>query len=328
MNGLTPLPVQAILARAEEHQPLLRDPDWAAGAAYIADHFVPIGQAAIPITDLGLLRGDAVYDVVSVSRGQFFRLHDHQARFALSCERMALKSPFAPGEEAAVLNSLVARTGLKDTYVWWTVTRGFNPASPKDRLHADRFDNRFYAFAIPYIFIKDDAARRAGIHLHISREYIRIPATSVDPRAKNFNSLDLSMSLLEAGRHSADWSVMTNGHGVLTEAPGSNIFVVRDGRIMTPELGCLEGITRMTVRELCSEIGTEVKVGRVTVDDLMTADEAFLTSSAGGILPVSRVDGTRLCQGAGPVSTTLHNLYWERRWKGWHGRAVDYGAVA
>ena len=328
MNRPSPLPVQAIFAGAEEHRSQRRAPDWAAGAAYIADHFVPIGQAAIPITDLGVLRGDAVYDVVSVSRGHFFRLDDHQARFARSCTRMALKSPFSPDGEAGVLNSLVARTGLKDAYVWWAVTRGYNPAPPADRLHADRFTNRFYAFAIPYVFIKDDADRQAGIHLRISQDYIRIPATAVDPRAKNFNSLDLSMSLLEAGRHDADWSVMTDGDGVLTEAPGSNIFVVKDDRIVTPELGCLEGITRLTVRELCEEIGYEVEAGRVTVNDLMTADEAFLTSSAGGILPVSGVDGTVLCQGAGPVSTEIHNLYWERRWKGWHGREVDYGAVA
>ncbi len=327
MNDLTPIPVQEIAAKAEEHRPLIRDPGWAEGAAFIIDRFVPLGQAAVPITDLGFLRGDAVYDVVSVSRGQFFRLSDHQARFARSCSRMLLRNPFTPEKVARLLNALVARTGLKDAYIWWAVTRGSNPALPADRLHSDRFTNRFYAFAIPYVFIKDDADRQAGINLHIAKDYIRIPANAVDPRAKNFNSLDLSMSLFEAGRHGAGWSVMTDGNGALAEAPGSNVFVVRDGRVMTPELGCLEGITRLTAIELCRETGLEAAVGRVTVDDLMSAEEVFLTSSAGGILPVSRVDGVPVRQGVGPVSAKIHNLYWERRWQGWHGLAVDYGAV-
>ncbi|MYF88328.1 MAG: branched-chain amino acid--2-keto-4-methylthiobutyrate aminotransferase [Boseongicola sp. SB0676_bin_33] len=315
------------MTNSPAHAPLERTQEWATGAAYVIDRFVPLDKAAVPITDLGLVRADAVYDVVSVSRGQFFRLEDHQARFARSCSRMKLSSPFSPAEEAALLNALVARTGLKDAYVWWAITRGANLPHPSDRLHAERFQNRFYAFVMPYVFINDDVDRQAGIHLHVSKDYIRIPANAVDPRAKNFCSLDLNMSLMEAGGAGAEWSVLTDGNDVLTEAPGSNIFVVRDDKIMTPELGCLEGITRLTALELCAEIGLDVEAGRVTVNDLVTADEAFLTSSAGGILPVSTVDGQPICQGSGPVSTRIHNLNWETRWAGWHGTPVDYEAA-
>ena len=327
MNGLSPVPVQGIMAADPAHAPMERAPEWTAGAAYVIDRFLPLGEAAVPITDLGLVRADAVYDVVSVSRGQFFRLEDHQARFARSCDRMKLSSPFDQAEEATLLNELVARTGIRDAYVWWAVTRGANLPHPSDRLHAERFQNRFYAFVTPYVFIKDDADRQAGIHLRVSNDYIRIPANAIDPRAKNFCSLDLNMSLMEAGAAGAGWSVLTDGNDVLTEAPGSNIFVVRENRIMTPELGCLEGITRLTALELCAEIGMSVEVGTVTVDDLLTADEAFLTSSAGGIVPVSTVNEQPICQGSGPVSTRIHNLYWEKRWAGWHGTPVDYEAV-
>jgi len=324
MSALSPLPVQRIMAEEAAHQPLARDPAWAGGAAYIIDRFVPLAEAAVPVTDLGFMRADAVYDVVSVSRGQFFRLADHQARFARSCARMKLTNPFDREAEAAVLNALVARTGMKDAYVWWAVTRGANPSVPADRLHPDRFTNRFYAFVVPYIFIKHDEDRQKGIHLHVSDEYIRIPPNAVDPRAKNFCSLDLNMSLMEAGAAGAEWSVLTDGQGVLTEAPGSNIFVIRDGRAMTPATGGLEGVTRLTALDLCREVGLEVVETDVTTADLMSADEAFLTSSAGGILPVSAVDGTPLCQGAGPISTRVHNLYWEKRWAGWHGTPVQY----
>lgn len=317
-------PVQEIMSENAAHAAIECDPLWCAGAAYVIDKIVPIAQAAVPITDLGFMRSDAVYDVVSVSRGQFFRLRDHQERFARSCARMQLTNPFNLGEEVAILNELVARTGMKDAFVWWAVTRGANPALPADRLHANKFHNRFYAFVIPYVFVKSDAERQAGIHLHVSKNFIRIPMNAVDPRAKNFCSLDLNMSLMEAGEAGAEWSVMTDGDGVLTEAPGSNIFVVKGDKVLTPELGCLEGVTRQTARELCEEIGKEIEVTTVTVDDLMSADEAFLTTSAGGILPVSAVDGRALCQGAGPVSTLIHNLYWDKRWDGWKGTPVDY----
>lgn len=327
MSDLAPLAVQAIMAREAAHQPVPREPGWAQGAAYVIDRFVPLAEAAVPITDLGFVRADAVYDVVSVSRGQFFRLADHQARFARSCARMQLTNPYNLADEAALLHELVVRTGLKNAYVWWAVTRGANPSQPADRLHAERFTNRFYAFVVPYIFIKGDADRQTGIHLRISKDYIRIPAKAVDPRAKNFCSLDLNMSLMEAGKAGAEWSVLTDGNGILTEAPGSNIFVIRGGRALTPATGGLEGITRLTAMELCKEAGLEVSETDVSVQDLITADEAFLTSSAGGILPVSVVDETPLCQGAGPLSIKIHNLYWEKRWSGWHGTPIDYEAL-
>ena len=327
MTALTPISVQSIMAEAPEHAPLPRDPAWSSGAAYIIDRFVPLDEAAVPITDLGFTRADAVYDVVSVSRGQFFRLADHQQRFARSCARMKLSNPFDEAGEAALLNALVARTGIKDAYVWWAVTRGANLKRPADRVHPERFVNRFYAFVVPYIFIKGDADRRAGINLHISKDFIRIPENAVDPRAKNFCSLDLNMSLMEAGATGAEWSVLTNGQGSLTEAPGSNIFIIKNGRALTPATGGLEGVTRQTAMELCREIGLAIEETDVSVSDLTNADEAFLTSSAGGIMPVSAVDGVALCEGAGPISTTLHNRYWQKRWAGWHGTPVVYEAI-
>ena len=158
------------------------------------------------------------------------------------------------------------------------------------------------------MFIKDDADRQAGLHLHVSEDYIRIPPEAVDPRAKNFCSLDQAMSLMEAGAAGAGWSVLTDGKGYLAEAPGSNIFVVGKGGLRTPDHGCLEGITRKTVLELAGELDLTFEVAPVSVGELLEAEEAFLTSSAGGILPVSTVNGRPLCQGAGPVSDAYPQL--------------------
>ena len=320
------LGVCKIIANDPRHNREKHAPEFGAGSAFIIDRFCPINQAAVPVTDLGFIRADAAYDVVTVSRGSFFRLKQHQERFARSCERVRLTNPFDRKDEAELLGQLVALTGLKDAYVWWCVTRGSYPENTSDRLKAHKFENRFYAFAVPFIFIKNDAERIKGIDLCVSKSRIRIPPQAVDPRSKNFCSLDLAMSLFEAGDSGADWSILTDGRGFLTEAPGCNIFLVKNGAVSTPETGVLEGITRETAMELCSELGLSVRCAALEATDLSIADEAFLTSSAGGIIPVATVDGFPLsgCNGPGPVSRKLHNLYWKKRWAGWHGEPVRY----
>ena len=115
--------------------------------------------------------------------------------------------------------------------------------------------------------------------------------------------------------------------GYVSEASGENIFVVRDGVVYTPELtSCLEGITRRTTLELAAEIGLPAREEKVHADQLLAADEAFITSTAGGIMPVNSVDGIVFggSDGPGELTARLHNLYWEKRWDGWLGTPVHY----
>ena len=115
-------------------------------------------------------------------------------------------------------------------------------------------------------------------------------------------------------------------NGYLTEAVGANVFVVRDGAVLSPDAGCLEGITRQSVFDLCSELGIPSKATRVHSDELGGADEVFLTTTAGSVMPVRTVDGELVAgrDGPGPISVRLHNQYWERRWDGWHATPVRY----
>ncbi|MCG8441339.1 MAG: aminotransferase class IV [Caulobacterales bacterium] len=322
------LPVADIMARDPAHARLPHDARYEAGAAYVIDGFCALDEARVPITDLGFNRADAVYDVVSVSRGQYFRLGHHQTRFARSLERMRLRSPFDAEQEHRLLDRLMTLTGLRDAYVWWGVTRGSMPARSSDRLNPDRFENRYYAFAIPYLFICNDEQRARGVNIALSRRHIRIPPRAVDPRAKNFHGLDLAMSLYEAGERDAEWSVLPDADGYLTESPGSNIFVIKDGVVATPDSGCLEGVTRQTAIDLCTEAGLTCEARRVRAEELEEADEAFMTSTAGGIMPVGAVDGRPLggAPGPGTLTTRLHNLYWRKRWEGWDATPVDYQA--
>jgi branched-chain amino acid aminotransferase len=136
--------------------------------------------------------------------------------------------------------------------------------------------------------------------------------------------------MLEALKKGGEACVLTDAEGNLTESAGSNVFLVKDGVVVTPSDGCLEGITRQTTFDLCEEFGIPCEVRKVGADELRNADEAFFTTTAGGIMPMGSVDGKDLGgkPGAGEISVRLHNAYWEKRWAGWHGEPVDYSLAA
>ncbi len=315
-----------IMESHPEHARMPHEPDFAFGAAFVADRFCPVFEASIPIIDLGFMHADAVYDVVSVSRGMFFKLEQHQARFARACEKIRLRNPYTREQEANILHEMVARAGLRDAYVWWTVTRGAPPLGRNEMIDPDKFENRFYGFATPFIFMFEDEQRAQGVDLIVSRDYIRIPPRAVDPTAKNFCWLDMQMALFEAGDKHADWAVLADEEGYLAEATGANIFAVVDGTVVTPDSGCLEGITRQSTMELCRELSIPVAARLVHADELKVAEEVFMTTTAGSIMPVRSVDEKAVGKhgGAGEISLRLHNLYWEKRWAGWHGTPVRY----
>ena len=318
--------VAEIMASHPDHERGPHAEEYAAGSAFVTDHFCPVIEASVPLVDCGFMHADAVYDVVSVSRGSFFRLEQHQARFDRACQAIRVRNPFDREREAEILHELVARTGLRDAYVWWTVTRGMAPMGRSEMVDASKFQNRFYAFVVPFIFIADDEQRSRGVDLIVSRERIRISPRAVDPTAKNFCWLDMQMGLLEAGDRGAEWAVLTDEAGVITEAAGANVFAVVDGVVVTPDAGCLEGITRQSVFDLCSELGLPVKATRLHADELRAADEVFMTTTAGSVMPVRSVDGSLVGgrNGPGEASVRLHNLYWEKRWAGWDATPVRY----
>ncbi len=303
------------------------EPEYEMGSAFMLGQYCSIELAGVPIADMGFMHADAAYDVVSVSKGEFFRLEDHLNRFESSCEKFRLTNPYTREETAEILTNLVKLAGTQEAYVWWCVTRGFMTPGAS-RADTDAFENQFYAFVIPYMYIAHDDQRTRGMDIQISKNYIRIPTNAVDPTAKNLHWMDMKLALFEAADAGKEWSVLTDSDGNLTEAPGANIFLIKDKGIYTPDSGCLEGITRKTTLELAEELGLSIHVGKVSKEQLLSADEAFITSTAGGIMPINSVDEIVLGGNAGPgeLTTRLHNLYWEKRWGGWLGTPVDYDA--
>jgi branched-chain amino acid aminotransferase len=283
--------------------------------------YVPIAEARIPVTDWGFVRSDVTYDVVHVWKGSFFRLEDHLDRFERGVAALRMQLPHTREGVGEILMECVRLTGQRDAYVEMGCTRGAPPQGSRDPREAT---NRFFAFALPFIWIATEEQRRRGLHLVISSVQ-RIPPESVDPTVKNFHWGDLMRGLYEAYDRGGETAVLSDGKGNVTEGPGFNIFAVQDGRVSTPAAGVLQGITRMTVMELCEESGVPLEAAPLPAEAVRGADEVFLSSTAGGILPVATVDGKPVGDGnPGPITTRLRDLYWTKKEAGWHGTPVTY----
>lgn len=285
---------------ASEHNP-------ADGIAFVDGAYVPLAEARIPLIDRGFVRSDATYDVTHVWNGRFFRLDDYIDRFHESMRGLRMSLPYSKAEIAEILTECVRRSGLRDAYVQMTCTRGVPPRGTRDpRL----CENRLYAFAQPFVWIANDEQRRDGLKMIISSVQ-RIPPEAVDPRIKNFHWLDLTMGIFEAYDRDATVAILTDGAGNVTEGAGFNIFIVRDGVLATPERGVFEGMTRRAVIEMAKQSGIACEVRPVSVDELRDADEVFITSTAGGIMPVTTVDGRIYGNGKpGPVTSRINDQYW------------------
>ncbi len=298
------------------------DPRYADGCAWIEGEYLPIAEARVPITDTGFSRSDVTYDVVAVWKGRFFRLDAHLARFARSVAGLRMELPVSDAELREILFECVRRTGIRDAYVDMIATRGAPAAGSRD---PRTFRNRFYAYAIPYVWIQQPEAQEKGCHVVIAERTIRIPPESVDPTIKNFHWGDLVRGTFEAFDRGGQLAVLPDAQGNVTEGPGFNVFAVREGLLWTPERGVLEGITRRTVLELADEAGIPTRVGPLAADALRDADEAFLTSTAGGVMPVTRVDDAPLgSRVPGPITTRLRERYWEAHDEPRWSQAVDY----
>ncbi|MCW2848476.1 MAG: hypothetical protein JWR90_2450 [Marmoricola sp.] len=286
---------------------MTQDPVFTNGAAFIDGEVVAMIDARIPITDTGFTRSDLTYDVVSVWDGAFFRLEDHLDRFLRNCRRLRLTPPHDRDEIREVLIGLIEVSGLRESYVEMICTRGPSVNGSRD---PRTFVNCFYAFAIPYVWILEPETAE-GMDAVIAKTSRRIPADSVDPTVKNFHWADLTKGLFEAYDRGADQALLLDHQGNLTEGPGYNVFAVIASRLLTPATGVLEGITRRTILELAEEQGIETWATEISEADLRTATELFATSTAGGVMPITRLDGRPVADGqVGGVTKRLRQRYW------------------
>jgi len=282
---------------------------FADGCAFIEGAYFPIAEARIPIIDTGFTRSDLTYDVVAVWNGKFFRLDEHLNRFQKNWQRLRLQPGQSLEDMRAILFECVRRSGLRNAFVEMILSRGVDEDGSRD---PRRFSNRFYAYAIPYVWIAKPEIQADGIHLVIAEKTIRIPSEAIDPTVKNFCWGDLIRGVYEAYDRDGFTAVLPDAEGNITEGPGFNIFVYYESHLLTPASGVLEGITRQTVLDLAEEQGIPARQTMFNTAVVEQAAEIFITSTAGGVIPVTTINGKTVGHGKpGPVTALIQKRYWE-----------------
>jgi len=278
------------------------------GTAFVNGEYCNIMEAKIPLVDLGFLHSDVCYDVVSVWKGKFFRLQDHLDRFERSYNGLHFKMPYTKEQIGEILMEMVARSGLRDSYVYVCATRGMPLGDPKDYAN---YMQMLYAFAIPFIWVSDPEEQKVGLDLIVS-SIPRIPKESVDPTIKNHHWGDLTAADFEAHEKGAKTAILLDGKGNVTEGPGFNICMIKDGELLSPDSNVLKGITRKTILELCEGLKIPAKLSQVPVETLRAADEIFLCTTAGGVMPVKSLDDRPVGEGKpGPITMKIHKAFWD-----------------
>jgi branched-chain amino acid aminotransferase len=290
--------------------------------AHVNGEYVPREQARISVFDFGFLRGDAVFDTTSAWNGRIFKLDAHLDRLGLSLRAVRIPWPLPREELRAVVIETARRCGLANAYIQTIVTRGVPPLGVRDLTQCRP---GLIVYVVPYVSILGPEQIRAGGRAMIVSTRA-LPASSLDPKIKSLSRLHFNLAVLEGKAAGVDVSIMLDLDGHVTEGPGFNVFVVRSGEMFSPPEGILMGITRQTVFDLAAEHGLPAREAQLTTFDLHAADEVFLTSTAGGIMPIVEIDGRAIGDGKpGPVSERIHGLYWALRESGRHGTPIFPG---
>ena len=279
------------------------------GAAWMDGDFIKLSEARISVLDWGFLRSDATYDVVHVWKDRFFCLDKHIDRFFQSAEKLRMPCLINRIEIKKILAGCVKNGDLKNAYVEMIQTRGMSPTFDRD---PRKSNPRFIAFAIPFTWILKSEEFEKGIDLAISN-IKRIPPSSIDPTIKNYHWLDLVAGMFDAYDRGYHTAILTDEENNVLEGPGFNIFSVDEVGLNTPDRGILEGITRQTVIDLAKELNLPVNLNALSSQKLISSKEVFATSTAGGIMPITKINGHKIHTGVpGEITRKLHKIYWDK----------------
>ena len=274
--------------------------------AFAGGEWRPRSEVSIDLGDRGFYLGDAVFDLFRTFGGRPFRIDDHVARFLRSLSFVRIDPGLTHGEIVALGEECVARNeAVRSRYgdwsVWFGATRGLAgwrrlDAEPTFIVHASQVP--FDSFADQYEPGARAAVTRIRNHSHLSLE----------PKLKHTSRMHLNLADLEARDvDERAWPILLDGDGNVAEGSGSNVFIVRDGELVTPgDDSILQGVTRTVAIELAEGLGLQVREETLQPYDLFAADEVFLTSTPFCVLPVTHVDRRQIGSGRpGPVAGRL-----------------------
>ena len=281
--------------------------------AYFNGRIVPEREVVVPFRDRGFKYGDAAFDMTRTFHGLPFRLKEHIDRFYRSLRYLQIDPGLSPAEMVSVSEEVLERnrhflTPETDYWLGQRVSRGLAAVGDEGW---DQTGPTVIVECIPLPLKARARLFRDGIDIVVPPTR-RVPPDSLSPRAKTHNYLNLIIADLEAKAQDEEaWSVLLDTNGHLAEGIGSNIFLVRDGTVMTPqERFVLPGVSRQTVIELCGELGIPCREADLDLYDAATADEIYMTSTSLCICSVRSIAGRTLSGSIpGPVTRHLTDAY-------------------
>ena len=265
-------------------------------------------EAKISVFDRGFLFGDSIYEVARTYEGIPFLLQDHLDRLWKSASRLEMPLLYDQDQISAEVNKTLAELGVEESYFRIVITRGEGDISLDP---GEEIKNNLIIIAqehLPY----PTWWYEKGVHVVITN-VIRVSKESVDPNVKSGNYLNNVMAFMQARREKAFDSIMLNSNGFVTQGTTSNIWIVKNNTIKTPPLqaGILEGITRKTLLQLAkTDDDLAIEQVNFTAEELINADECFMTSTMKEIVPITQVDNSPIGAGTvGQMTVKLHSLY-------------------
>ena len=277
---------------------------------YVNGQFMPRSEAKVSVFDRGYLYGDGVFEGIRVYNGRVFRLDQHLERLYRGAKAIALEVPVTPEELKDIICETVRRNGLRDCYIRVIVSRGegdlgLNPMSCRGPATI--------VVIASDISLYPEEVYEQGLELVTCATRRNLP-TALNPEIKTLNYLNNILARIEVIRAGAHEGLMLNHVGYVAEATGDNVFIVREGVLSTPPAyaSILEGITRQVVLELAQEMNLPAREEQLTLYEVYTADECFLTGTAAEIVPVARCDGRVIGDGKpGPITKRLMERFEE-----------------
>ena len=277
-------------------------------ACWLNGQIVPSERAVVSVFDHGLLYGDGVFEGIRFYNHKTFCLSEHLQRLRDSALVLRIMLSYTEEELTKAVNELITECGQKEGYIRLVITRGngslgIDPASCQQPT--------VFMIASPLSIVPENK-RQQGLKLMISAVR-RMPVDVLDPRVKSLNYLNNVMAKMQATIAGMDEAVMLNATGNIAEGSADNVFVVKEGRLFTPDVssGALQGITRHIVIRLARDSGIDVVESRLSPYDLYTADECFLTGTGVELLPVAEVDGRKVKACPGTIYQLIEAAFYK-----------------
>jgi branched-chain amino acid aminotransferase len=270
---------------------------------YISGTLYDQGDAKISVFDHGLLYGDGVFEGIRSYGGKVFRMTEHLDRLWNSAKAIWLQVPMTKPELAKAIDQTVAANGIQDGYIRVVVTRGTGTLG----LDPNRCSHPQVIIIADKISLYPPELYQKGLEI-VTVSVARCHPAALSPRIKSLNYLNNILAKIEGLQAGCIEALMLNHKGEVAECTGDNIFLVREGRLLTPPLdaGILEGVTRDVVIGLARAMGREVLEVPLTKHDVYIADECFLTGTAAEVVPVVKVDSRTIGDGVpGPLTVEL-----------------------